>query len=532
MPADIRTIALPRCRANSHSVPPPPVFCRLAGIIAPPGIYLILRYDIHVSTAAENPPIPRATKIVATLGPASDGRIEDLIHAGVDVFRLNFSYGAHQEHAARIAGIRAAAEQSGRHVAILADLQGPKIRIGGFAGGKSFELAPGDVFSIDPALSPNGGNRREVSTKFTALAKQVSPGDTLVIGDESLELQVSGVQGGRIDCVVAVGGEVRTGKGINLRGGGLSAPTPTAQDMEDLKFACDQGVDYLAISFTSSADDLKTARKLVEERGSACAIVAKIEKAEAVASDANMDAIIRASDAVMVARGDLAIEIGEAALMGMQKHIIRRSRELNRCVITATQMMESMVEHAHPTRAEIMDVSNAVLDGTDAVMLSAETATGKYPVETVQAMVRVIMGAESTPFAAPQTSLDHDCDAIDESIALAAMTVAEHLADVRAVACLTSSGNTPKLMSRSRSRLPIYALGDNPRTLSRTALYRGVHPRLLETGGIDYQLINEAVVEFLVQICAVAEGDVVILSKGDLQDVQGGTNTLKVLKVD
>ena len=484
-----------------------------------------------MSTETENPPIPRSTKIVATLGPASDPKIKELINAGVDVFRLNFSYGAHEEHAARIANIRSAASGTGRHVAILADLQGPKIRIGGFAS-EPFELAPGDKFSIDPALPDDGGNRKEVSTKFTALAEQVNPGDVLLLGDESLELEVIDVKGTRVNCVVATGGEVRAGKGINLRGGGLYAATPTARDIEDLKFACDQGVDYLAISFTSSADDLKTARKLVEERGSACAIVAKIEKAEAVASDANMDAIIKASDAVMVARGDLAIEIGEAALMGMQKHIIKRSRELNRCVITATQMMESMVENAHPTRAEIMDVSNAVLDGTDAVMLSAETATGKYPVETVQAMVRVILGAESTPFAAPQTSLDHDCEAIDESIALAAMTVAEHLADVRAVACLTSSGNTPKLMSRSRSRLPIYALGNNPRTLSRAALYRGVHPRLFETNSYDYALVNEAVVEFLVQIGAVAHGDVVILSKGDLEDVQGGTNTLKVLEVD
>ena len=484
-----------------------------------------------MSTETENPPIPRSTKIVATLGPASDPKIKELINAGVDVFRLNFSYGAHEEHAARIANIRSAASGTGRHVAILADLQGPKIRIGGFAS-EPFELAPGDKFSIDPALPDDGGNRGEVSTKFTALAEQVSPEDVLLLGDESLELEVIDIKGTRVNCVVATGGEVRAGKGINLRGGGLYAATPTARDIEDLKFACDQGVDYLAISFTSSADDLKTARKLVEERGSACAIVAKIEKAEAVASDANMDAIIKASDAVMVARGDLAIEIGEAALMGMQKHIIRRSRELNRCVITATQMMESMVENAHPTRAEIMDVSNAVLDGTDAVMLSAETATGKYPVETVQAMVRVILGAESTPFAAPQTSLDHDCEAIDESIALAAMTVAEHLADVRAVACLTSSGNTPKLMSRSRSRLPIYALGNNPRTLSRAALYRGVHPRLFETSSYDYALVNEAVVEFLVQIGAVAHGDVVILSKGDLEDVQGGTNTLKVLEVD
>lgn len=484
-----------------------------------------------MSNSRDNLPPLRSTKIVATLGPASDGKIEELITAGVDVFRLNFSYGTHREHAERIANVRAAAEKVGRFVAILADLQGPKIRVGGFAGENSFELAPGDAFSIDPALALDGGNRREVSTEFVALAEQVSPGDMLVLGDESLELEVTGTAGARVDCVVAVGGEVRAGKGINLRGGGLSAATPTERDLDDLKFACEQGVDFLAISFASSADDLLTARRMVKEHGARCALVAKIEKAEAVASDANIDAIIKASDAVMVARGDLAIEIGEAALMGMQKHIIRRSRELNRCVITATQMMESMVQYAHPTRAEIMDVSNAVLDGTDAVMLSAETASGKYPVETVQAMVRVVEGAESSPYAAPQTSLDHDCDAIDESLALAAMTVAERLADVRAVACLTSSGNTPKLMSRSRSKLPIYALGNNPRTLARVALFRGVHPRLLETSGMDYALINEAVVDFLVRIGAAAKGDVVILSKGDLQDVQGGTNTLKVLKV-
>ena len=476
-------------------------------------------------------PSLRATKIVATLGPASDGKIEELIRAGVDVFRLNFSYGSHGEHAARIADIRAAAERTGRHVAILADLQGPKIRISGFAGGKTFALAPGDGFAIDPSLPQDAGNRREVSTRFAALAGQVKTGDCLLLGDESLELEVTSVEGARVECVVVTGGEVRAGKGINLRGGGLSAETPTEQDIRDLKFACAQGVDYLAISFTSSADDLEKARTLARQSGASCAIVTKIEKAEAVASDANLDAIIRASDAVMVARGDLAIEIGEAALMGMQKHIIRRSRELNRCVITATQMMESMVRHAHPTRAEIMDVSNAVLDGTDAVMLSAETATGKYPVETAQAMARVIEGAESTPFAAPETSLDYDCESIDESIALAAMNIAEHLADVRAVACLTSTGNTPRLMSRSRSRLPIYALGNNPRTLSRMALYRGVHPRLLETASMDYALINEAVVDFLVETGAAASEDVIILSKGDLQDVQGGTNTLKVLQV-
>ncbi len=480
---------------------------------------------------AANPVIPRATKIVATLGPASDGKIEELVRGGVDVFRLNFSYGDHDEHAGRIRNIRAAATKIRRHVAILADLQGPKIRVGGFVGGKSFDLIPGNPFSIDPALALDAGNEREVSTQFSALAQQVKPGDTLILGDESLELEVIQVAGARVDCVVAAGGEVRAGKGINLRGGGLAATTPTERDIADLRFACGQGVDYLAISFASSALELQTARKLVAESGAFCAIVAKIEKAEAVASDTNMDAIIKASDAVMVARGDLAIEIGEAALMGMQKHIIKRSRELNRCVITATQMMESMVENARPTRAEIMDVSNAVLDGTDAVMLSAETATGKHPVEAVRAMARVIEGAERTPFATPQMSLDHDCEAIDESIALAAMNIAEHLTDVRAVACLTSSGNTPKLMSRSRSKLPIYALVDNPRTSARVALYRGVHSCLMETGGIDYALINEEVVCFLRRIGAVTAGDIVILSKGDLRDVQGGTNTLKVLQV-
>ena len=484
-----------------------------------------------MSESTDRRPALRSTKIVATLGPASDSLIDELIAAGVDVFRLNFSYGTHQDHAARIGKIRSAARESGRFVAILADLQGPKIRIGGFGPEKSFELEAGSLFSIDPSLPPDAGNRREVSTDFANLAEQVSPGDTLILGDELVELAVIDVSGARVNCEVSVAGELSSGKGINLRGGGLSAPTLSARDVADLEFACDQGVDYLAISFASSAADLDDARKLIGRRGGGCAVIAKFEKAEAVASDATMDAIILASDAVMVARGDLGIEIGEAALMGMQKHIIKRARELNRCVITATQMMESMVQHAHPTRAEIMDVANAVLDGTDAVMLSAETASGKYPVKVVCAMVRIIEGAESTPYAAPQTSLSYSCDSIDESIALAAMTVAEHLADVRVVACLTSTGNTPKLMSRSRSRLPVYALAHKPETLARVALFRGVHPRLFETSQIDYELINEAAVEFLVRDGAVTKGDIIILSKGDFQNVQGGTNTLKVLEV-
>lgn len=473
----------------------------------------------------------RSTKIVATLGPASDSKIEELLIAGVDMFRLNFSHGSHQDHAARITNIRAAAAKTGRFVAILADLQGPKIRISGFDANKTVRLTAGDDFCIDSSLAQDAGNQYEVGTCYQGLAAEIKAGDILVLGDGLLELVVVKVAGPRVHCTVSIEGELGSGKGINLRGGGLSAPTLTEADVCDLQFACQHGVDYIAISFARSAKDLEQARELVEQQGASCGIIAKLERAEAVASDANIDTIILASDAVMVARGDLGIEIGDAALMGMQKHIIARARELNRCVITATQMMESMIQNPQPTRAEVMDVANAVLDGTDAVMLSAETAVGKFPVETVCSMVRVIEGAESSTYVAPDTALAYSCNTIDESIALAAMTMAEHLADVRAVACLTATGNTPKLMSRSRSRLPIYALGDNPQTLARVALYRGVHPRLFETDQIDYDLVNEAAVKCLELDGAVTKTDRVILSRGDYRNVQGGTNTLKIMEV-
>ncbi len=474
----------------------------------------------------------RNTKIVATLGPASDSKIEKLVAAGVDVFRLNFSHGSHEEHGERVRRIRAAAANLGTFVAVLADLQGPKIRIRGFAGADEVELEAGAPFTIDSALGEREGTPERVGTSYRPLAGEVRAGDVLVLGDGLLELEVQSAEDGRVRCRVITGGSLGANKGINKRGGGLSARALTPKDLDDLAFACQQQVDYIAVSFPACAADMRQARELVASHGANCGLVAKLERAEAVTNPATLDAIILASDAVMVARGDLGVEVGDAPLMGLQKLIISRARALNRAVITATQMMESMITNPRPTRAEVMDVANAVVDGTDAVMLSAETAVGRYPVETVSAMVRVIEGAEET---AQYTNAPTDgvkSAAIDESVAMAAMTVANTLSGVRAVACLTASGNTPKLMSRRRSRLPIYALANDRRTLARVALFRGVHPALFETYDADYAKVDQAAVEWLRQAGVVRTGDRVIVAKGDRRHVPGGTNTLKVLEVE
>ena len=473
----------------------------------------------------------RSTKIVATLGPASDALIEALMAAGVDVFRINFSHGSPAEHEKRIAEVRRAAKKLGRFVAIMADLQGPKIRIRGFSGKDSVNLKTGAEFRICRHLGESEGDASQVGTSYPDLIDEVQPGDVLVLGDGLIELEVKNTRAQCIECCVLAGGELGARKGINKRGGGLSAPALTEKDREDLAFACGQGVDYIAVSFPRVAADMETARSLIRQQGASCGLIAKLERAEAVNDADTLDGLIMASDAVMVARGDLGIEIGDAALMGAQKHIISRASELNRSVITATQMMESMITHARPTRAEVMDVSNAVLDGTDAVMLSAETAVGRFPVEAVTSMVEVIEGAESSVYSLRSKLLTYPCSAIDESIALAAMTVAETLTRVRAVACLTSSGNTPRLMSRTRSPLPIYALADKPGTLARIALFRGVHPVLFETDKLDYEFIDIAAISWLQQNGAIRVGDRIILSKGDQRNVEGGTNTLKVIDV-
>ncbi|MEM7218814.1 MAG: pyruvate kinase [Pseudomonadota bacterium] len=472
----------------------------------------------------------RQTKIVATLGPASDGLIPQLVSAGVDVFRCNFSHGTHAEHEARIRRIREAAQQQERFVAVLGDLQGPKIRITGFSGGRPVVLQNDAAFAIDTAHAADAGTGDIVGTTYKPLPAEVMAGDVLVLGDGLVELEVQGTQGTRVDCRVRLGGKVASNQGINKRGGGLSAPALTDKDHYDLAFACGQGVDYLAVSFPRAAQDIEQARELIEAQGAGCRVIAKLERVEAVRGG-TLDEIILAADGVMVARGDLGIEIGDARLVGVQKRIIERARELNRPVITATQMMESMINNPRATRAEVMDVANAVIDGTDAVMLSGETAVGDFPLQTVQSMVRIVVGAESVPNLETGLNAEVPCETIDQAVALAAMTVAERLDGVRAVACLTASGNTPRLMSRIRSRLPIYALGDSPRTLGRVALYRGVHPVRFETAALDYDKVNAATLERLLTLGAVAQGDRIILSKGDFHNVQGGTNTLKIVDI-
>ena len=472
----------------------------------------------------------RATKVVVTLGPGSDSCIENLLLEGVDVFRLNFSHGSLLEQEQRVKKIRAAARSANRFVAILGDLRGPKIRIGSFQN-QSIELTVGETFAIDGNVELNAGNDTEVGCTHVGLADQLSVGDVLVLGDGEVELEVRHLKHSRIQCLVLAGNELSSGKGINLRGGGLSLEALTPKDLVDLEFACKHKFDYVAVSFVRSAEDIHRTRALIAGFDAQCGIVAKIERAEAVASTAALDAIIKAADGVMVARGDLGIEIGDAALMGVQKRLIARATELGCSVITATQMMESMVTNPKPTRAEVMDVANAVVDGTDAVMLSAETAVGLYPIETVQQMICIIDGAEASltkGIMGPRESYG----AIDESIAMAAISVAGKLEKVKAVACLTASGDTPKLMARARSNLPIYALADSTTTLGRVALIRGVHPRLFCSAEIDYEVVNEAVVARLKEDGTLCSGDLMVLSKGDLQDVQGGTNTLKILQVE
>jgi pyruvate kinase len=474
----------------------------------------------------------RNTKIVATLGPASDEKIAPLIAAGVDVFRLNFSHGSQVEHGERIRRIREAATSVGRFVAVLADLQGPKLRILGFGATEAVELVAGAPFTIDSSLGKREGTLERVGTSHQTLADEVQNGDVLVLGDGLIELEVVAVQSPEVRCRVLAGGLLGSGKGINRRGGGLSAAALTEKDLSDLAFACEHGVDYIAVSFPASAADMEQARELIAGHSANCGLVAKLERAEAVADLQTLDAIILASDAVMVARGDLGIEVGDAPLMGLQKLIINRARALNRAVITATQMMESMIANPRPTRAEVMDVANAVVHGTDAVMLSAETAVGRYPVETVQAMVRVIEGAEATAQYTHAPTDGFRSAAIDESVAMAAMTVANTLSGVRAVACLTASGNTPKLMSRRRSRLPIFALASDHRTLARVALFRGVHPALFTTyASGDGGSVDQAAVAWLKQAGVVTSGDRVIIARADRRHRSGGTNTLRVLEV-
>ncbi|MGH8162373.1 MAG: pyruvate kinase [Gammaproteobacteria bacterium] len=471
----------------------------------------------------------RRTKIVATLGPAVDAhdRLERMLVAGVNLVRLNFSHGNHAEHRRRVAAVRAAADKHGLDVGVLMDLQGPKIRIQRFRSGE-IELTEGAEFTLDVSLAPDAGDATTVGVTWRDLPRDVTTGDRLVLGDGEISLEVRKVEGPRVHCEVATGGTLSDHKGLNRRGGGLSAPALTEKDRKDIRLAAELGADYVAISFPRSANDVEHARRLLREAGGQGAIVAKIERAEAVE---RLDSIILASDAVMVARGDLAVEIGDAPLPGVQKRIVRRAREYNTAVIVATQMMESMITSPVPTRAEVLDVANAVLDGTDAVMLSGETAVGKHPVKVVEAMARVCLGAEGEP-PADRTIVEEDDQfmRVDETIVSAAMYISRHL-DLGALVALTESGTTALYMSRLHSGIPIYALTPHEATRRRVTLYRGVYPLPFgeEAGGQGDELHDAAAV--LTARGAVGRDDYILITHGKIRGVTGGTNSLHLVRV-
>ncbi|WP_372741671.1 pyruvate kinase, partial [Neptunomonas sp.] len=418
----------------------------------------------------------KRTKIVATLGPSTDkpGVLEALIRAGVNVVRLNFSHGTANDHRQRAQAVRETARRIGKVVAVMGDLQGPKIRIAKFKTDR-IELKSGDLFTLDGELSSTAGDQHQVGLDYKELPKDCLPGDVLLLDDGRMQLKVLKVNGSRVETEVLLNGPLSNNKGINKQGGGLSAAALTDKDKRDILVAAELDMDYVAVSFPRSAADIDEARTLLKAAGCRAEIIAKIERAETVADDEVLDALILASDSVMVARGDLGVEIGDAQLIGVQKHIINRARELSRTVITATQMMETMIKNPMPTRAEVFDVANAILDGTDAVMLSAETAAGDFPIEVVRSMTEICQGAERHQSARPSvTSITQHSDRIDETIARSAMYTANHLIGIKAIICLTESGSTPRWMSRIRSGLPIYALTRHDRIMRRMALYRGV----------------------------------------------------------
>jgi pyruvate kinase len=410
---------------------------------------------------------------------------------------------------------------------VLCDLQGPKIRIERFKDGK-VELEEGATFILDTAMDPKAGTVERVGMAYKTLPEDVKRGDTLLLDDGRIVLWVDGVEGTQVICRVVVGGELSDRKGLNRQGGGLSAPALTHKDREDIVAAAKMQADYLAVSFPRNAGDVEEARELMRAAGGHAAIIAKIERADALE---NIDELIEASDAIMIARGDLGVEIGDAALPPVQKSLIKQARDMNRVVITATQMMESMISNQIPTRAEVFDVANAVLDGTDAVMLSAETATGKYPDKAIAAMDRVCQEAEKQRIA---THSHHRIDTIfkriDEAIAMAAMYTANHLG-VKAIAALTESGSTTLWMSRISSGIPIYALTRHVETRRKVTLYRGVYPVSFEETTKDHAALNKEAIDELLRRGAVRDGDLVIITKGDLTGVMGGTNAMKIVRV-
>ena len=471
----------------------------------------------------------RRTKILATLGPATDapGVLDDLIRVGVNVVRLNFSHGTPEHHAERVRTVREAAARQGREVGILADLPGPKIRIEKFAAGK-VELKAGDKFDLVCRADAPEGDATQVGVSYLGLVNDARVGDTLLLDDGLMAVKVDAIEGETIHTTVLTDGFLSNRKGLNRLGGGLSLGALTEQDKAHIVIAAQLGVEFIAVSFCRSAEDMHEARALAQAAGSDAALVAKIERAEAID---NLVEITIASDVVMVARGDLGVEIGDAELPGLQKKIIRTALEYNRVVITATQMLQSMVDNPIPTRAEVLDVANSVIDGTDAVMLSAETASGSYPVKAVEAMVRICLAAErqfdhDTDFEKAQRNLQR----ADQAIAMASMFLAEHI-KVRAIIALTESGGTARYLSRFRSEAPVYGLSRHDGARRRMALMRAVFPVAFDSQGLTTREATRSAVQHLFGVGLLASGDRVLVTSGDHMELHGATNTLRLLVV-
>ncbi len=471
----------------------------------------------------------RRTKIIATLGPATDdpAMLESLIDAGVDLFRINYSHQTHRGHKERVQAIRNITADKGIEVGVIADLQGPKIRLQGFKDGEVL-LREGASFTLDATLPADAGNAEQVGLTYQGLSKDVRSGNLLLVDDGRITLQVTDVIETKIQCQVQVGGELSNNKGINLKGGGLSAGALTKKDREDLLHGVSIGADYFAISFVSTADDIQQARLLLDDAGSTAGVIAKLERAEALE---NSEAIIRAADAIMIARGDLGVEIGDASLPPVQKKLIKQAQALDCPVITATQMMDSMIDSQVPTRAEVFDVANAVLDGTDAVMLSGETSIGLFPDQVVGAMARICMETEKQKETRRSDHrINQTFHRIDEAIAMAAMYAANHI-NAKAIATLTETGSTCLWMSRISSGIPIMAFTRHVSTMRKVRLYRDVYPIHFDITHTSAPEANNEIIAQLVRLDLVKEDDVVLITKGDLSGHRGGTNSMKIIQV-
>ena len=487
-------------------------------------------FDTTIAIARHAPERRRRTKIVATLGPSTDDTdtLVSLFQAGVDVVRVNFSHGSAESQVDRIERVRRLSADVGRHVGIIGDLQGPKIRIESFLKGETL-LVKGAAFTLDTAMDPGAGTDRAVGVAYGDLVHDVSEGDTLLLNDGQIVLKVEQIRGSEVRCTVHRGGVLSNRKGLNKQGGGLTAAALTDKDRRDIETAAKLDIDFVAVSFVRSAADVHEARRLLADAGGSGHIISKIERAEAVE---NIEEIIDASNAIMVARGDLAVEVGYAAMTGLQKGLIRNARLRNKISITATQMLESMISSASPTRAEVSDVANAVMDGTDAVMLSAETAVGQYPIDAVQTMAKVCVGAEKHEMMRSQvyTREDDRFVYVDQAIAMAVMYTASHLS-VKAIIALTESGSTTLWMSRQRTDIPIYALTRHENSRRRVTLYRGVYPVSFDVVNVESERIQLAAMDRLRDAGDLVPGDLVLFTHGQQEGVAGATNTMQILTV-